>query len=249
MLYDYWHEIIYQEEDITDDTIILDNIIDSWKTMSKFKKWIKIALYWKPWSPEIDYTHKIIDWWINIPFEKEKDIEDHILRILQYTWDDTNREWLIDTPKRIKKSFETIYWWYKEELGITTFENESNISQVVWLSNIEFYSTCEHHMLPFFGKGHIYYIPKERIIWISKLARILDHYARRLQNQERLAKQVADEIEYLLNPISVAVILEWQHFCMTSRWVQKKEAIMKTSDLRWTFREDSKARQELFNLI
>jgi GTP cyclohydrolase I len=104
-------------------------------------------------------------------------------------------------------------------------------------------------MLPFFWKATVYYIPSDKICWISKLARIVNIFARRLQNQERLTKQIADAIEEYLHPKAIAVILEGKHFCMIARWVEKQNSIMKTSDLRWAFREDWKARQELFNLI
>ena len=179
-------------------------------------------------------------------------MQEEIRNILKYLWEDITREWLIDTPKRVEKAYSKLFEWYnqKPEDIMTVFENESEgIDQIVWLNDIEFYSFCEHHMLPFFGKASVYYIPNKKICWISKLARIVNIYARRLQNQERLTKQIADTIEKLLKPKAVAVILEGKHFCMIARWVEKQNSIMKTSDLRWAFRKEWESRQELFNLI
>lgn len=180
-------------------------------------------------------------------------IENSIYNILQeIEWYDVAREWLQDTPKRVAKAMEKVFEWYnqKPEDIMTVFENESQwIDQIVWLSNIEFYSFCEHHLLPFFWKCSVYYIPGEKICGISKLARIVNIFARRLQNQERLTKQIADTVEELLKPKWVAVVMEWKHFCMLCRGVEKQNSIMKTSDLRWAFKENDKTRAEFFNLI
>lgn len=168
----------------------------------------------------------------------------------QIEWD-LDREWLKETPKRVAKAMEKVFEWYNQDPKdiMTVFENESEVDQIVWLSDIEFYSFCEHHMLPFFGKCSVYYIPWKKICGISKLARIVNIYARRLQNQERLTKQIADCIEKLLQPKWVAVVMEWKHFCMLARGVEKQNSIMKTSDLRWAFMENEKTRAEFFNLI
>lgn len=178
----------------------------------------------------------------------QKEIEN----ILKYLWEDITREWLRETPKRVEKAYAKLFEGYnqKPEDIMTVFENESDwIDQIVWLNDIEFYSFCEHHMLPFFWKASVYYIPWDKICWISKLARIVNIFARRLQNQERLTKQIADTIERLLQPKAVAVIMEWKHFCMIARGVEKQNSIMKTSDLRWSFKENWPSRTELFNLI
>jgi len=168
----------------------------------------------------------------------------------QIEWD-INREWLKETPKRVAKAMEKVFEWYSQDPKdiMTVFENESKVDQIVGLSDIEFYSFCEHHMLPFFGKCSVYYIPWKKICGISKLARIVNIYARRLQNQERLTKQIADCIEELLQPKWVAVVMEWKHFCMLARGVEKQNSVMKTSDLRWAFMENEKTRAEFFNLI
>ena len=183
--------------------------------------------------------------------ERMNNVDEAVQTMLKFIWEDLDREGLKDTPKRVRKAMWKVFEGYniKPEDIMTVFENESKVDQIVWLSNIEFYSFCEHHLLPFFGKCSVYYIPWDKICWISKLARIVDIFARRLQNQERLTKQIADTVEELLQPKWVAVVMEWKHFCMLCRWVEKQCSVMKTSDLRWAFKENDKTRSEFFNLI
>ena len=184
--------------------------------------------------------------------ERMNNVDEAVQTMLKFIWEDLDREGLKDTPKRVRKAMWKVFEGYniKPEDIMTVFENESqDIDQIVWLSNIEFYSFCEHHLLPFFGKCSVYYIPGKKICGISKLARIVNIYARRLQNQERLTKQIADCIEKLLQPKAVAVVMEWKHFCMLCRGVEKQNSVMKTSDIRWMFRDNEKTRAELFRLI
>ena len=183
--------------------------------------------------------------------ERMNNVDEAVQTMLKFIWEDLDREGLKDTPKRVRKAMWKVFEGYniKPQDIMTVFENESKVDQIVWLSNIEFYSFCEHHLLPFFGKCSVYYIPWDKICWISKLARIVDIFARRLQNQERLTKQIADTVEELLQPKWVAVVMEWKHFCMLCRWVEKQCSVMKTSDLRWAFKENDKTRAEFFNLI
>ena len=179
-------------------------------------------------------------------------MQEEIKKILQELGEDITREWLIKTPERVEKACTKLFEGYHQKVEdvMTVFKNESEgIDQIVGLNDIEFYSFCEHHLLPFFGKAFVYYIPWDKICGISKLARIVNIYARRLQNQERLTKQIADAIEKYLKPKAVAVILEGKHFCMLARGVEKQNSIMKTSDLRGKFKTDPFSRQELFNLI
>ncbi len=178
-------------------------------------------------------------------------MKNEITKILECIGENCNREGLLKTPERVENAYKKLFEGYEKnpEDILTVFENESDIDQIVGLSNIEFYSMCEHHMLPFFGKAHIYYVPDHKIVGISKLGRVLDIYARRLQNQERLAKQVADALQKALKPRGVAVILEAKHFCMMSRGIQKQNSVMRTSDLRGVFRVEHSTREELFNLI
>ena len=161
------------------------------------------------------------------------------------------REGLAKTPERVIESFEEIYSGYSESAKSileATFNSEG-YDGIVLLRDIEFHSVCEHHLLPFSGKAHIAYIPIDRIVGISKLARLLDLHSSRLQNQERLTKGVADDIETILSPLGCAVILEASHDCMQCRGVKKQNAVMTTSAMRGVFFDKQEARVELLQLI
>lgn len=162
-----------------------------------------------------------------------------------------HREGLIDTPKRVVKSWSDLYKGYSMEpeqvLG-TTFASEG-YDQVVLLKDIEMFSTCEHHMLPFFGRAHVAYIPGKRVVGLSKLARLVECYSRRLQIQERLTQDIATAIEKVLKPKGVAVIIEAKHFCMVARGVNKQHSTMTTSCMKGIFKKDERARSELLKLI
>jgi len=242
------------EGEITEKTLILDDLIDSGKTFNKFPNNDFACIYVKEYSPKPKYfIEEVGKKWVKFYYEEtEHDIEGSVVRIIEYVGEDPNREGLQETPKRFIKALSKWTEGYSIEPKdiITVFENESNgINQIVGLSGIEFYSMCEHHLAPFFGKAHIYYIPDKKIVGISKLSRVLDIYARRFQNQERIAKQVADALVEALHPKAVAVILEAEHLCMKSRGVGKQCAIMRTSELRGLFLEEEATRAELFNLI
>lgn len=164
--------------------------------------------------------------------------------------EDTNREGLKDTPKRIAKSFEKLFGGYIQNPEDLKAEFDGkNYDEMIICKNIDFYSTCEHHMQPFFGKIHIGYIPNEKIIGISKLPRIAEIYARRLQNQEKLTMQIADAINKLIKPKGVGVIIEGQHFCMMARGVEKQNTVMTTSSCNGLFKTDAKTRSEFMKLI
>lgn len=161
------------------------------------------------------------------------------------------REGLARTPERVIESFEEIYSGYSEDAKSileATFNSEG-YDGIVLLRDIEFHSVCEHHLLPFSGRAHIAYIPIDRIVGISKLARLLDLHSSRLQNQERLTKGVADDIEAILSPLGCAVILEASHDCMQCRGVAKQNAVMTTSAMRGVFFDKQEAREELLQLI
>ena len=148
--------------------------------------------------------------------------------LLKYIEGDNDREGLIDTPKRVVQSFEEIYSGYDmdpAEVLSSTFNGEG-YDGIVLLRDIEFHSTCEHHLQPFKGRAHVAYIPTDRIVGISKLARIVELHARRLQNQERITKGVADDLEEHLNPLGAAVIIEAAHGCMQCRGVKKQNACL-----------------------
>jgi len=161
------------------------------------------------------------------------------------------REGLKNTPKRVVKSWKELYAGYSQnpkDVLNATFNGEG-YDGIVLLRDIEFYSTCEHHMLSFAGKAHVAYIPRDKIVGLSKLARLVEVYARRLQNQERITTQVADSLVEFLKPLGVAVIIEARHGCMGCRGVKKSNAVMSTSAMRGVFFDKPEARSELMTLI
>lgn len=183
--------------------------------------------------------------------EKQKKLEKNTRDLLELIGEDPNREGLINTPKRVAKAWNFLTKGYKEDLDAlinnAIFEGESK--DMVIVKNIEFYSLCEHHMIPFYGKAHIGYIPDGKIIGLSKLARITDLFAQRLQVQERLTSQIAQCLQDVLNPRGVAVVLEGKHFCMLSRGVQKQNSIATSSSMLGIFREKESTRNEFLKLI
>ena len=183
----------------------------------------------------------------------EHEAHEAVKTLLGYIEGESNvgREGLLETPKRVVDSWKEIFAGYgmdSSTLLQATF-NAEGYDGIVLLRNIEFTSTCEHHLQPFRGRAHIAYIPVERIVGISKLARILELHARRLQNQERITKHIADDLERELQPLGTAVILEASHGCMQCRVVAKQQAVMTTSAMRGVFFERNEARQELMQLI
>ena len=177
--------------------------------------------------------------------------ENAVRTLLEYLESDPNREGLLDTPKRVIDSWDEVFSGYTtnaETILQATF-NAEGYDGIVLLSNIEFHSTCEHHLQPFSGKAHVAYIPVERIVGISKLARIVDHHALRLQNQERITNNVANDLVEHLNPLGAAVIIQASHGCMRCRGVRKQNAIMTTSAMRGVFFDKQEARNELMQLI
>ncbi len=161
------------------------------------------------------------------------------------------REGLADTPKRVIDAYEELYKGYQvdaETILEATF-NAEGYDGIVLLKDIEFHSTCEHHMLPFTGSAHVAYIPVENIVGISKLARLVEMHSQRLQNQERITKSIAEDLERILNPLGCAVVIEAKHGCMQCRGVKKQNSIMTTSSMKGVFFGNSEARIELLQLI
>tara|TARA_B100000287_G_scaffold405593_1_gene429289 strand:- start:200 stop:850 length:651 start_codon:yes stop_codon:yes gene_type:complete len=180
-----------------------------------------------------------------------KDAEEAVYTLLTYLDSQPNREGLKDTPRRVIDSWDEVFAGYKtdaESILQATF-NAEGYDGIVLLSNIEFHSTCEHHLQPFSGKAHVAYIPVDRIVGISKLARIVDHHALRLQNQERITNDVANDLVQHLNPLGAAVIIQASHGCMRCRGVKKQNALMTTSAMRGVFFDKQEARNELMQLI
>jgi len=173
---------------------------------------------------------------------------------ISYLGDDPEREGLLETPERVLKSYDHLFSGYKLDPKevFKVFDSEG-YDELVLLKNCEFYSTCEHHLLPFFGRFHLAYIPNEKVIGVSKLARLFEIFSRRLQIQERIGKQAVNALMENLKCIGAACIIEAQHFCMTSRGVEKQGSIMTTSALTGVFKDDSQkgiaARAELMSLI
>ena len=181
--------------------------------------------------------------------EAKKAVET-IVRYLESS-DGELREGLADTSERVLESWDEIYSGYSQNAKnvLESTFNAEGYDGIVLLKNIEYNSTCEHHLQPFTGKAHVAYIPVDRIVGISKLARLVDLHTRRLQNQERITKGIADDLEEVLAPLGCAVIIEGSHGCMTCRGVKKQNAIMTTSAMRGVFFDKSEARSELMLLI
>lgn len=175
----------------------------------------------------------------------------NIVRKMLQAFENPDREGLLDTPKRVVKSWDTLFGGYtqnpKEILG-TVFDSD-NYDQMIVLRDIELFSTCEHHLLAFYGKVHIAYIPNGKVVGLSKLARLAECFARRLQIQERLTQQIADAVVEHLDCKGVGVVIEAKHMCMLARGVGKQNSVMVTSALRGLFKRDSSTRSEFFGML
>ena len=175
---------------------------------------------------------------------------DTIIRYIE-SIDGDLREGLSRTPERVIESFKEIYSGYgddAQEILSATFNSEG-YDGIVLLRDVEFHSVCEHHLQPFSGKAHIAYIPVDKIVGISKLARLLDMHSKRLQNQERLTESIVDDLQRIIQPLGCAAIVEAQHGCMRCRGVSKQNAVMVTSSMRGAFFDKPQARSELMQLI
>ncbi len=187
-----------------------------------------------------------------VPFEAEKTekIAHHYQEIIKLLGEDAEREGLLKTPERVSKAMQFLMNGYEQDpeeiLRAAMFTEDYR--QMVIVKDIDFYSMCEHHMLPFFGKAHIAYIPNHQITGLSKIARIVDVFARRMQVQERMTTQIKECIQNTLHPLGVMVILEAQHLCMQMRGVQKQHSVTTTSDFTGVFQQ-AKTREEFMNLI
>lgn len=240
---------------IRSQTLIVDDLVDSGATRQRYIKYHFASIHVKKNTPKKYYPEYFIskqDKWIKYWWEElseEKPAEDAVIRLIQLVGEDLEREGLKETPKRVIKSWEYLFSGYKQNID-DIFKDFSNdgYNQIVLLKNIEMYSMCEHHLLPFFGKAHIAYIPKDRVIGISKLARIADMYSKRMQIQERLGEQITDILMEKLNPLGAACVIEAEHLCMRMRGIEKQNSIMITSSLKGIFMKDS-VKKELMFLI
>ncbi|WP_297814230.1 GTP cyclohydrolase I FolE [uncultured Helicobacter sp.] len=183
--------------------------------------------------------------------EMKNHIEENIREIFDYIGENRQREGLLETPTRVLKSWEHLYSGYKsnpkEILGKVFADGACD--EMVVLKNIEFYSVCEHHLLPFFGKISIGYIPDSKVVGISKLARLVEVYSRRLQIQEKMTAQIADTLMEVLQPKGVMVVAEAKHMCMVMRGVEKQDSLMLTSAIRGLFKSDHRTREEFMGHI
>ncbi|CAI8776870.1 GTP cyclohydrolase I FolE [Methylocaldum szegediense] len=172
-------------------------------------------------------------------------------QLIQALGEDVTREGLVDTPRRAAAAFRFLNSGYNQRLErvLNNAVFEADTEDMVIVKDIELYSLCEHHLLPFIGKCHVAYLPKGKVIGLSKVARIVEMYARRLQIQERLTKQIADAIQTAINPAGVAVVIEAKHLCMMMRGVEKQNSVMTTSSMLGLFRKQISTRSEFLNLI
>ncbi len=183
--------------------------------------------------------------------ERQRALE-AVKELIRWIGDDPDREGLKDTPRRVVDAYLEYFQGYEQcpETFLTrTFEQVGGYDEIVLLREIPFHSHCEHHMAPIIGKAHVAYLPTEKVVGISKLARVVQAYAKRLQVQERLTAEVADCIQKVLEPQGVAVVIEATHACMTCRGVETPGVIMTTSRMMGVFRTDDKARSEVIKLI
>jgi GTP cyclohydrolase I len=185
------------------------------------------------------------------PKRPEKPIAPLIAEVIQALGEDTKRQGLVRTPERVEKALHFLTSGYSADIGkiVNGAIYEVKYDEMVIVKDIEFFSMCEHHMLPFFGKVHVAYIARNKVIGLSKLPRIIDAFARRLQIQERLTQEVAQCIQDLLDPIGVGVIAEAQHFCMMMRGVEKQHSGTVTSAMLGAFRTNKETRDEFLSLI
>ncbi|MGF7147592.1 GTP cyclohydrolase I [Sphingomonas zeicaulis] len=179
-------------------------------------------------------------------------VEEAIRTLIRWAGDDPTREGLVDTPRRVARAWREYCQGYLEDPSVhlsRTFEEVGGYDEIVLLKDIPFQSHCEHHMAPIIGRAHIAYLPRDRVVGISKLARVLQGYARRLQVQERLTAEVADCIWRHLDPIGVAVVIEASHACMSARGVRTPGVVMTTSRMMGVFRDDDRSRKEVLALM
>ena len=178
-------------------------------------------------------------------------MEQSFLNLLEAIGEDPQREGLVRTPGRAARAFEFLTAGYRQSLDelINNALFDSEASEIILVKNIELYSLCEHHLIPFIGKAHVAYIPNGKVVGLSKTARIVDMFARRLQIQENLTMQIADALMKALNPRGVGVVIEAKHLCMMMRGVEKQNSAMKTSCLLGVFKEDARTRSEFLSLL
>lgn len=226
--------------------VIVDDIIASGKTRDRF------ASLGKPFDALIP-SPAAGEWYV-FPWEGDASgsAEDVPTRMLEFIGEDISRDGLLETPSRVVRSWGELFSGYKQDYRsvLKTFDNDGSYDQMIVCRDIEFFSTCEHHLLPFFGRATVAYLPAKhgKIIGLSKLSRVVDCFARRAQVQERLTQQIADALQESLGAVGVGVLLEAQHLCMMARGVKQADASMITTALLGAFREDQRTREEFLSI-
>jgi GTP cyclohydrolase I len=204
----------------------------------------------KTLSPRTGYKHE--QHTTPMPRPSREEAEDAVRVLLRWVGDDPSREGLLETPKRVVKAYEEIFRGYNQDAGDVLskiFEDVDGYDDMVLVRDIPFHSHCEHHMVPFFGKAHIAYFPSEGVVGLSKLARTVEVYARRLQTQETMTAQITEAIDSALKPRGIAVLIEAEHMCMSMRGVQKQGASTITTQFTGLFRDDPAEQVRFFTMV
>lgn len=236
-------------------TLVVDDVADSGETLALYKDYDSAVLHLKSRSKSVpSYYVEATDEWIVYPWEvidgKDEGITSNVTRLLEYIGEDPKREGLQETPKRFEKAWKFWTKGYKENPKdiMKCFKNPG-VDQLIIVPKIDFYSLCEHHLTPFYGQIHIGYVPNGKVLGVSKFARLIEVYTRRLQIQERITQQIADDLMRYLKPVGVGVVAKAVHLCMRSRGIEKQNAEMITSAMFGNFREKPSLRQEFLSLI
>ncbi len=182
----------------------------------------------------------------------QADAEAAVRVLIEWAGDDPNREGLLDTPARVARSYSDLFSGYSEDPRHyleRTFQETGGYDELIVLSNVRVVSFCEHHMLPVVGKAHVGYLPRDRVVGISKLARVVQGFSRRLQIQEKLTSEIAEAIQEVLNPVGVGVVIEAEHSCMTLRGVKTPGSLLSTSRLLGVIRDDARTRGEFLRAV
>jgi GTP cyclohydrolase I len=228
--------------------LVVDDLVDSGKTRMRWRDFDFACLHVKERAKltPVNYFNHISYFWE----ENESPAEDSVIRLLQMVGEDVTRDGLKETSKRFVNSWKYLFSGYNADVKniIKCFDGDG-YNQIVLLKDIELYSMCEHHILPFIGRAHIAYIPNKKVIGISKLARLLEVFSRRLQIQERICEQVTETLMTYLQPQGAACIIQAEHLCMRMRGVQKQNSVMVTSSLKGVFLDNLATREELMGLI
>lgn len=233
--------------------LIVDDIIDSGRTKSYFDMYHKPMQFFAPYDKtkaECDYR----DRWLVFPWEQslfrgaDQDREELVVRQIQMIGDDVSRDGLTETPQRVVRSWGELYSGYASNTEDVMKWFKDDTDEMVIVRDVQYYSTCEHHLLPFFGTVDIAYVPAGAVLGVSKVARLVDVYARRLQVQERLARQIGEALQNTDSypPLGVAVHMKGQHLCMMARGVRQQQAELETNYLTGIFRTEPSARAEFF---